>query len=239
MDSIEELRRRYRAHGFAVACDFLSTDESTEVLHLAEGAGERMISVSVNTLIAKNRFLTINGDELEALIPSISTWASKLCAVASELEGRPLALLENRTVGLSLNLTPPGGILSWHYDRNLVTAVVHLNAVSGGEFEIYPRYRVRLRNNHFGPRRFVQRVFDAAMRPSPVRRLVGRKKSLPPRAGAALFMDSTCLHQVAPVTGTTHRGAIVFCFDEPGKVFDRHRTRNYYGYRDQPVEIYR
>jgi len=237
-DQLSMLRTDYRGRGYSIFHEFVSDAECAEILERVERHRDKMIAVDIDSIIARNKFFTINGEELEALIPQIPRLAADLCEVASELEGRPLALLDNKTVGLSLNLTPQGGTLSWHYDRNLVTAVVHLNAVTGGEFEIYPRYRVRLRNNHYGHRKVAQRLFDAAMRPEPVRRVLGRKTSVKPVVGEAVFMDSTCLHQVAPVTGTTSRGAIVFCFDEPGKVFSQDRTKNYYGYRDQPVKLY-
>jgi hypothetical protein len=218
--------------------ELLSSDECADILATLERNRDKFIDVSVDTLIATQKFLTINGSELEEMVPIVPRLTQDLCAFVSSLEGRPMAPLENKNVGLSLNLTPPGGVLSWHYDRNLVTCVVHLNEVNGGEFEVYPRYRVRVRDNHTGVRRTLQRLFDAAMRPEPVRRLLGRKEIIRPRIGQAIVMNSTCLHQVASVSGTTSRGAIIFCFDEVGKVFSKEDTKNYYGYRDQRVDIY-
>lgn len=232
------MRAAYQRDGYAYAKDFISEAECREVVATVEQHRARMINVEIDSWMAKNKFFTINGDELEELVPLVRRLTADLCEVASELEGRQLAPLENTTVGRSLNLTPVGGTLSWHYDRNLVTAVVHLNSVEGGEFEMYPRYRVRLRNNHFGVRKFAQRVFDLGLRPGAVRRVLGRKVAVPPAAGAVGFMDSSCLHQVAPVRGSTSRAAIVLCYDDPGKVFSRDRTQNYYGYRDRPANPY-
>jgi hypothetical protein len=157
--------------------------------------------------------------------------------VVNKLSGLRLDPLSNKTVGMSLNLTPPGGTLSWHYDRNLVTAVVYLNEVEGGNIELYPRYRVRVPNNHFGVRKFVQRVFDVILRPEPVRRVLGRKISLRPRTGSVCVMDSTCLYQVQQVVGDRSRAAIIFCYDDPNITFAKHQTKDYYGYRDQKTSL--
>ncbi|MBX3191379.1 MAG: 2OG-Fe(II) oxygenase [Labilithrix sp.] len=243
MNAFERARRdamrfAYGRDGYAYAEGLLGAEECRSIVEVVERHRATLIDVDIDSWVARSKFFTINGEELEALVPAVRRLNEELCEVASELEGRPLAPLDNKTVGLSLNLTPGDGTLSWHYDRNLVTAVVHLNRVEGGEFEIYPRYRARVRNNHHGVRKVVQRVFDLALRPEPVRRVLGRKVIVRPEPGAVGFMDSRCLHQVAPVRGGTARAAIVFCYDEPGKVFSRDRTRNYYGYRDRRANVY-
>ncbi len=238
-EAVRTMRSDYRADGFVSRSGLLARDVCADILARVEAKRDELIPVEIDSFIAKNKFFTINGDDLEALVPEVRELGRELCAIASGVEGRPLAPLENKTVGISLNVTPPGGVLSWHYDRNLVTAVVHLNEVEGGAFEVYPRYRVRVRDNHRGVRRFVQRVFDAALRPERVRDVLGRRVVVQPTTGGVVLMGSSCLHQVAPVTGRASRGAIVFCFDEPGKVFDRSNTKNYYGYRDRKASVYR
>ena len=235
---VATMRDEYRTRGYTFREGVVSSAECKEIVATVEAHREKMIRVDLKSLILENRFFTINGEELEELVPAVGRLRTELCEVASELEGRKLAPLENKTVGQSLNLTPAGGVLSWHYDRNLVTAVVHLNEVSGGEFECYPCYRLRLRNNDAGVRKWVQRVFDVALRPRAVRSVLGNLRRIPPREGGVGLMDSRCLHQVAPVRGDVARAAIVFCYDEPGKVFSRERTRNYYGYRDRPAQPY-
>ena len=232
------LREAYQRDGFGYCRHFLSEAQCRDIVATAERQRPNMIDVQLHSWFAQNDFVTINGDELEELFPFVVGLRSELCDVASELEGRRLAPLKNKMVGQSLNVTPAGGRQSWHYDRNLVTAVMHLNSVEGGDFEMFPRYRVRLRDNHFGARKLAQRVFDLGMRPPVVRKIVGRKVSIPPRAGALSFMDSRCLHQVAPVRGPGFRAALVIAFDEPGKVFSRDQTKNYYGYRDRPASPY-
>jgi hypothetical protein len=228
----------YRRDDFVARAGVLAASECADILARVEARRDALIPVEIDSLIAKNKFFTINGEELEELVPRVKELSAELLAIASALEGHALAPLENKNVGLSLNITPPGGQLSWHYDRNLVTAVIHLNEVCGGAFEVYPGYRVRLRDNHRGPRRVLQRVLDAALRPEPVRERLGRRVMVSPTVGGVVFMGSTCLHQVAPVTGERSRGAIVFCYDTPGKVFDRANTKNYYGYRDRKASVY-
>jgi hypothetical protein len=236
--SRQAARERYRSSGYSFLDRFVPADECRTIVETVEGYRDKMIAVDNSSLIARQKFYTVNGEELEELIPAVPRITEELCQVVSDFEGRTLAPLDNKTVGLSLNLTPKGGVLSWHYDRNLVTAVIHLNEVSGGEFQVYPRYRVRVANNHHGVRRTAQRVFDLALRGSWVRAVLGRKVVVPPAPGSVCLMDSTCLHQVAPVLGTTSRAAIVICYDEPGKVFSQDRTRNYYGYRGQKAKLY-
>lgn len=237
-DVQQRARAEYRAGGYSFLEQFVPANECESIVATVEAHRDRMIAVDNHSLIAKQKFYTINGEELEELIPAVPRLTEELCRLVSDFEGRTLAPLDNKTVGLSLNLTPKGGELSWHYDRNLVTAVIHLNEVTGGEFQVYPRYRVRVPNNHHGVRRHLQRAFDLALRGSWVRAVLGHKVVVPPMPGSVCLMDSTCLHQVAPVLGSASRAAIVICYDEPGKMFSFDRTRNYYGYRGHKTKLY-
>ncbi len=60
----------------------------------------------------------------------------------SRYAGASSTFIDDSRAACNVNITPPGGQYLWHYDRNLVTAVIYLNEVGGGETELYPNRRV-------------------------------------------------------------------------------------------------
>ncbi|MCL2927255.1 MAG: hypothetical protein O4861_22595 [Trichodesmium sp. St16_bin4-tuft] len=60
-------------------------------------------------------------------------------------------------VGCNTNIIEKKGKYPWHYDRNVITALLYLNKVDGGEIAFYPNYRIILPKAKFS--RF-QRVID-------------------------------------------------------------------------------
>jgi hypothetical protein len=62
----------------------------------------------------------------EAIVDRIRTRLESIC-------GESLVLIDDARAACNVNITPPGGQYRWHYDRNLVTALVYLNGVEGGD----------------------------------------------------------------------------------------------------------
>lgn len=194
------------------------------------------IDVDNQSLLVQQRFLTINGDDLREMLPQLPDLMAKSQEAVDAHFGPKLRPLKNHVIGQSLNVTERSGLLSWHYDRNLATAVIYISGSEGGLLEFYRQYRVRIRNNHVGWLQWVQRGFDAMMRPPFVRALLGKKETLKVEPGTLVLFDSYCLHQVAPVTGG-RRVALVLCFDDPDKVFAESNTADYYGHRGKKAKF--
>jgi hypothetical protein len=240
-NSINLLKEQFSRDGYVQIENFFSDVEVISLLTKAYECQRKKLTIDVNnkTLIAYQRFYTINGEDLEEQIPDLIDISIRVNKVVNDLAEEKYFPLLNKTIGVSLNIMPQSGQLSWHYDRNLITGVIHLNEVEGGLLEIYPRYRIRIHNNHYGIRKLFQRIFDALLRPAIVRFLLGRKVYIQPEAGNLIVIDSTCLHQVQSVTGDTSRVAIVLCYDEFNKDFREEYTQNYYGYKEHAAKLYR
>jgi hypothetical protein len=112
-----------------------------------------------------------------------------------------------------VNLTPAGGEYRWHYDRNAVTAILFLNAVEGGETEMYPNFRIRL------PRwkdSWIQRALDRMLR---LFLRVARLVVVAPAPGRMIIMrGDRCLHSVRRVV-QGERINVIMTFDVPGSRF--------------------
>lgn len=174
-------------------------------------------------------YFVIDGGQVEAHLPAIWTLYERVNTVVTTTCGRVLAPLENRRVGANVNITPPGGEYRWHYDRNAVTAIVYLNEVEGGETELYPNFRLRLKQRYS----VLQRGLDRLLQTRPVRALFGRLVVVKPRRGSIVLMaGNTCLHSVRPVGGTEDRINIILAYDEPGAQFAIEKNLDTYLYTE-------
>jgi len=71
---------------------------------------------------------------------------AKVNEVINRISGKEYAALENKKIGLSINVTPAGGTFSWHHDRHEITAIFYLNEFEGGgELEFFPNNRLLLK----------------------------------------------------------------------------------------------
>jgi hypothetical protein len=170
------------------------------------------------------RYRVIDGDRVFEALPAIVSLYRDVLALVRRIDPA-LEPLSNRTASLNVNFTPPGGEYRWHYDRNAVTAILFLNAVEGGETEMYPRFRVQVRR---WKDRAIQRVLDAAVRrfASFIQPLV-----ITPSPGKMILMHADrCLHSVRKVQGTEDRISVIMAFDPPGKVFSPQHDLDSYLY---------
>src|SRR5215204_708939 len=163
----------FKEHGYAFIKDYLSPDDCRVILDsIQEFRRTRsLIEVNRSSIIELKHFLTINGNDVEEHIDrgkDLYLDVNQFINKTSQIEYVPV---DSKEIGLSINITPPGGQFSWHYDRNEVTVVLYLNGVDGGEMEFYPRYRFLLKNRHRGIRKWTQRIFDATIRPKVMRNI--------------------------------------------------------------------
>ena len=133
-------------------------------------------------------------------------------------------------MGANVNITPPGGEYRWHYDRNAVTAIVYLNEVPGGETELYPNFRLRLKQRYSRLQRWLDRLLQVGL----VRRVFGKLVMVAPRRGSLVLMaGNMCLHSVRPVGGDEDRINLILAYDEPGAQFAIEENLDTYLYTEQ------
>jgi hypothetical protein len=162
----------------------------------------------------------------EAIVDRIRTRLESIC-------DESLVLIDDARAACNVNITPPEGQYRWHYDRNLVTALVYLNGVQGGETDLYPNYRV---NWPWARPRAMQSLLDRLLLNSVVRRLAGRPTAVTPAQGTFVALrGNTTLHSVRPVRGEEVRINLVVAFDRPGSDSTR-QTLNAYLYESPPEE---
>jgi hypothetical protein len=160
------------------------------------------------------RYQVIDGARMADAFPVIAELLKEIDRTVAELCTRRLARLGGQA-GVNVNITPPGGSYRWHYDRCPVTAMIYLNAVSGGEIELYPRYRIPC-----GPLAgtTLQRYVDAVVASRPLRWLArARHVVLPPAPGRLLVIrGDRCLHGVREVGDGPDRINLVVSYSAPG-----------------------
>jgi hypothetical protein len=160
------------------------------------------------------RYQVIDGERMAAAFPAIAGLLAEIDDAVAEVCAGDLVRLSGQA-GVNVNITPPGGSYRWHYDRCPVTAMIYLNAVAGGELDLYPGYRLQ-----FGRRvdTAVQRYVDAVAASAPARWLARRRHvTLAPAAGRLLVMQGDhCLHSVRSVGDGPDRINLVVSYTHPG-----------------------
>lgn len=176
--------------------------------------------------------MTLNGQDIENDVPTVNDLYTPLNTVVNVITGKEFAPQANKSIGLSINVIPPGGQFCFHHDRTEITAILYLNEIDGGEMELYPRYRIRLKQSQVGIKKWLQLLFDLCVRQKPLRALFGRQEMVIPKPGKILIMEaSKCLHRVCPVVGNRERYSAQLAYDLPGTVFTKELTKDYYGYQ--------
>jgi hypothetical protein len=223
----------FRKHKYIVLDDFLpvpACQDLRDAVDRSQTAVE-LIKVSQFSVTSRKRFLTLNGADIDQHVPDASKLYAKVNEIVNELSGLNYAALDNKQIGLSINVTPPGGTFSWHHDRHEITAILYLNDVeSGGELEFYANKRILLKRNREGIRKWLQLGCDAVV--LAVCMATQRKVIVSPKPGRLCIMVGTrCTHRVRPVRGGRDRVCIIFAYDVPGKDFSKEVTGDYYGYK--------
>ena len=208
------------AEGIAARRGFLSVDECRSLLGQIDAyrSAHELPEVYRASSTRPLHYRVIDGEQIEAHLPDVVALYERVHPLVSEAMDEPLVPLEDHRVGLNVNVTPAGGTYRWHYDRNAVTAILYLNAVAGGETEVYPNYRLFLKRARYSG---LQRIADRLLERRPVRALFGHLVRVAPEPGLLVAMrGNRCLHSVRPVEGAIDRINIIMAFDRPGATFD-------------------
>lgn len=173
-------------------------------------------------------YQVIDGIEIRKHLPNIAHIYSKLNDLVNQIYGETLYPLESEKVNLNINITPPEGEYRWHYDRNKLTAIIYLNEVAGGETEIYPNYRVYVKNATWQ-----QRLDNLLMKPY-IRNVFSTLQQVKPTQGMlVLMLGNQSLHSVKKVLGTEDRINIIASFDESKKEFSVSSHLDNYLYQEK------
>ncbi len=213
--------------GVVLQPDFLSAQECEKycqsVLALDRASGLPLIERRVRE--RSLRYKVVDGLIIARALPDIEYLTRRVEEVLERVCGPGLLPIDDPVAARNVNVTPPGGEYRWHYDRNAATAIIYLNEVPGGETEIFPNFRLLLRDGRH-PR--IQRWLDDIVRLRLVRRLFGHQMLVAPHQGTLLIMrGNTTLHSVRAVLGTEDRIAVVLAYDYPGAASRRSALNDY------------
>jgi hypothetical protein len=202
--------------GYAVIDDFVDLPACADLLDRVNEyrAHHELPKVERHARNRDLRYQVIDGARIADALPSIGDLLTATDRTVAELSCRRLLRLEGQA-GVNVNVTPSGGSYRWHYDRCPVTVMLYLNAVSGGEMELYPNHRLRC-----GPfvGTTVQRYSDAVAASRSVRRLARvRHVAVRPAPGRLLVIrGDRCLHAVSEVGDGPDRINLVVSYITPG-----------------------
>lgn len=213
MSDIEQMRREFLKKGFLILDHFLTPEQCVHFLDQIASFRQNHSLALIHRADGERplHYKVINGENIEQCLPEIQALYQQLGEMTTAISGAEMVPLNNKKVGVNINITPKGGTYRWHYDRNAVTVLLYLNKVRGGEIEFYPRYRLFL--NDRGPA-FLQRLFDRILQTELVRKVCGRKVAVMPDPGRMVVMcGNRSLHSVRPVEEAQERVNIVMAYD--------------------------
>jgi hypothetical protein len=227
-----EMRSRSEAEpfwrrGIKATPGFFSSEECESLLTCLEAYRRRHKLPKISRADGDRplEYLVVDGERFDAVFPCAEALVDRVRLHLEAMCGCALELLDDRRAARNVNITPPGGQYRWHYDRNLVTAVLYLNTVEGGETEILPNYRVRLPT---GRPRTIQGFLDRCLRIGFIQASIAHRKSVAPMEGTLLVIcGNRSLHSVRTVLGGSERINVVLAFDLPGSDNSSHSLDNY------------
>lgn len=216
--------------GYLIIDHFATAQQCEEILDLVASYREKYELTEIYRPDKERslKYFVINGEEIERNFPEVQKLYKRVNQLVNQVGNYNLVPLSNKIPAVNINIVTPGGEYRWHYDRNAVTALLYLNAVQGGEIELYPNYRIGLSNQKFT---FLQKDLDAILKSRFIRDLLGKKITISPRPGMMILMKGDrCLHSVKAVEGNQERINIVMAYDSPEAQFPVEKELDSYLY---------
>lgn len=229
----EEIAKR----GYLLVRDFLTQERSEELLEIIR---QHRVTHKVAKVRRQIRpipliYSVIDGHAICAHMPKILDVCKEVDALVEQIFGGELVPLFDLQTRYNINITEPGGSYRWHYDPNLITAILYLNSVGQGETVCHPHYRVKL--PRWAPDR-MQRWVDAVVQAEPVKRIFSVPLEVKPEPGLLFFFDGvTTLHSVRQVIGREDRVAILVGYDRPNVVPSVRQKLSKYVYTSDDVDV--
>jgi len=237
ISDVQALKDRFARNGYLVLQSFVTREECARLDEDIEEYRRTAVLVDVKTSQPHRRleFSTFHGSAVEENIRGSAELNRRIEDFVNAVSSTRYVELDNKDIGLSVNVTAPGGVFTWHYDRHEITTILYLNEVQGGDLDFYPSCRLLLPEAWFRakwlafPRRLVQFGLDLLVRPAWVRNRISDMVSVAPAPGTLVVVIGTrTLHRVRDVRGQVARKAMVFAYDRPGRTFLN--VQDYYGY---------
>lgn len=225
--------QQFPDRGLYIQDGFLEVEKCEYILKMIENYRQvhQVPSVYRKKLERSLDYRVIDGEIVAQHFPEIEQICKKINELIDRESEQNLVGLANIRAKCNINITQPGGEYCWHYDRNLLTGILYLNNVDGGETECYPEYRIYLEKFKYS---FLQRSLDSLFKLRIVRLLFGKKVSIPPTPGKLVLMYGTkCLHSVCSVLGDRDRIALLFSFDLATAQFSNEQHLDAYIYEGQ------
>lgn len=179
------------------------------------------------------RYQVIDGKQIQAELPAIwDLYTGKVNRQIDRATPQRLVPLENVRAGVNVNIMQPGqSSYRWHYDRTSLTSILYLNDVEGGETELYPNYRLLLKNRK---NLRLQRMLDRLIQIKVLRDAFRQMIRIPPKAGRLVMMrGERCWHSVRPVGGDRERVNLILAYDSPGASFPAEEGLDAYLYTQE------
>ena len=227
----EDQVKSFQKNGFLILENFLNRSTcaqlASEIMDFKQK--EEVISVKLK----KSEFSTFNGFSIDENFPSIAhLYDKQVLEIINSICITPIATVQDRRIGLSVNLTSNEGKFQPHFDRNLMTAVLYVNEeFEGGQMQLFPRIRFLIKDRQSNPRRFFQKILDKLVCHPLYLNFVAQKIEVIPSAGNLLiFEGSRSLHEVKQVRGNNLRISIQFAYDIPETSYD---IKGYYGLKNK------
>lgn len=222
--------KNFQQAGIFIQRNYL--DEKTCDLLLAQIESYRQ-SNTVPTVFRKVKgrslnYQVIDGIDISQHLQDLVQVYQRINEFVNQIYGQLLYPLESEKVRLNVNITPVGGEYRWHYDRNRLTAILYLNEVEGGETDIYPNFRIKVKNPT------LQRHLDNLLMQKWVRNTFTKLQTVRPQKGTlVLMLGNQSLHSVRTVLGSTDRINIIASFDDMGKSFNVSPLLDNYLYQEK------
>lgn len=192
------------------------------------------------------RFYTKNGDSLIAVCPEVLEIERGLLDWINAIGDQDYVALDNRSIGVSLNVTPPGGGFGTHPDRNEITIILFLNDLGSGALHVYRpfprllgyalRARVQAHRARALRRRMIKFLNSSQNAIAQIaHRLLFHPVGIIPKAGTVVAFTRLSDHRVDPVQPGSLRFSLVLGFDRPGISFKE--GQKYYGYAHEELVL--
>jgi hypothetical protein len=239
-----KVRSQFERRRIAVVPQAVSTEGCEVVLRSLSSSKFSVVDEPQEQEVT--RFYTKNGDSLIATCPEIAEIERGLLDWISDISGTAWLPLDNRAIGISLNVTPPGGGFVTHHDRHAITLVVYLNDADGGALNVYPPFPVLFGRELHGPMqsprvRSLRRAAIKRLNTSRIplagaaHRLMFRPVRVSPKAGTVAAFTGLSDHRVDPVAPGSLRFALVVAGDRLGASFKE--GQKYYGYASEEIML--
>lgn len=224
--STQAMLEQFADQGFVVIPGFLSAADCEHlyraIIHYSESTEITQVRWRDST------FDTFNSNAVEDNFPEINSMYENSALELVRRLAPHVTTINERRVGLTVNVTSREGKFQPHFDRHMMTAVLYLNDdFEGGSMRLFPRLRFWLGHPGGAFKRKIQRVLDRTVRSRAYLAHIAREKLFQPRAGDLLVFEGTkTYHAVTQVMAGGPRVTIQFAYDLPGVSYD---LSAYYG----------